>query len=337
MQQMRDRCIRLCHFANEMHALQSCLEADKRNLDVSGYDLWLFPWEDKSLKQYSKYSTTVSRIQPHYLRLVGNYNRSLSGMIKSVACGRSGETPNARSGLLIGRTCIPLSNEADAKEINEVRVYARLSHQLSNQNRSYLSPVVYFTLENSRKNLGAFTIDRQWSYTKYFTDNTGEHFNSLKFHKGELSRPFLNVHGVYDYQGRIAQNDRPVLCKITQLVVEILMQENVEMARVGTGHDESHVWISAGFDSYCLDHIKKRIAEAREKGKLFPDYHDEHSGSFDLFKKDAVSAIVDFGRGATTWEKIIEVSPILIKQGSVLPKYFHVDCSRLTRDKSGKK
>lgn len=336
IQQMRNRFFRLHHFAQEMAALKSTLEADQKNLYRSRNALCCLTRAIYRFVNYCKFSTTISQIQPHYVHLMGNPDDYKNrGMLAAVTQGKSGETPDADLGILVGKTHLP--SRADPNKEVAVGVYAKLSSYspVSEPSKILLFAKVCFSLSpidrekgKPSPQWGTFSIDRQWQYGDSSVNNTGEHFMSLEHHKGELSKPYLAVDAVYDYYGRVGQNDRPAFRKLTQIAVEILLEENAEKAKVGTGHDESHVWISAGFSSYRIDHIRQRIAEAREKGKLFPDYCDESSFSVELDRQKAESTVVDFGKEKQTWQQIIESSPILFGKGLVLPKYFYFDPAR---------
>ena len=132
-----------------------------------------------------------------------------------------------------------------------------------------------------------------------------------------------------DYTEHVHGSDRLLDQKLTQIMIEILMQNHGSKSLKVTSHyDTSIVLAAAGFRGR---ESQKRLEELREfrfyndENKLFPSYKDYGTDNLTFKPEDFTKQIVSFSRNASeTWEEIIEREPILTKKSGIFPEYWEI-------------
>jgi hypothetical protein len=353
---LRNTCVRVQRFAQEIKSMQEALVESQRLLDQSTNELGSLARCISKFAQALIYfvsminvSNAVNFMNHCYVQLNGT-DRDFAepGILENLSRGRFQGKPRAHQyGIRIGNTWLMMKcNQQDNGKydwINKlVGVYALPEAMHLYESKEFIfTGRVWFTLsEDGQKRLGQFNLERCWrrsnQIVEYFAEDTVnmEHHEERNLVNRRLYCGSVDDE-VFGYAGRGPNGDQPVMRKLIQMLVEITHRENEETLQFSNAHDQAYAFTAAGFDSRFSQEFWEKINKARAAGKKFPDYKDERPFTMDLKKPKDGSILdteVDFGEGKTTWRKIIEESPIFSGNGPILPRYWRKDLFQYEAD-----
>lgn len=321
--------MRVHGFSKEIKGMHELLQKSEEKLARDTGELWfLARWicqlAQSILALFGGGSSEAVRIDNRWTLL-----NQENGVLDMLNKGQFTSTPHVRRGLRVGQTEITVMGEK-----SEYGVYARPALFIPSNDKSR---------EGARFNgrttfcLSRDGIDAEaWISMRYYWNEEGS--SSLTGEDEYIpTRPLVNRRlyiseigdTIFGRGQRDTGNDLPIMRKLVQLSVEVLLREGEYRLEFGSNHDEAYAFTAAGFDSDKDDELKAKILAARQQGKKFPDYKDESSFKMNLYNEPAGSALtqpVDFGEGATTWGAIIKAAPMLNPgTGHILPRFWHRD------------
>lgn len=361
LQQMRDRFVRIRHIAAEIQGLQYALERDRSLLTAAGGAMF-----DK-LKDACK--KTDALLKNSMSLLIGEEagkkeDRSI-GLLHGAAMGKSYTAHSPVEGIYVGRTYI---NEPDVKEAEEMHVYATLPIKEDEGSFPTLEGHARFSIINKEnEEVGFIVIARCWSRSH---DKNGRTYVKEHFQRTELQEIWgkelavehppadcfwnrrLIVDNLYADDSAFIDNDQPIVRKLMQIAVEILLREQETKLEADVDLDHPYVFAAGGFDCKPADKQKmlQKIEAARKKGTRYPYKQADLYGwnvRMNILRDQVLATEVNFGDKADkgdkgdkgdkadkgvkvqTWADILTAGRILDGSGPILPRYCQVNLFKL--------
>lgn len=238
--------------------------------------------------------------------------------------GTFNSTPLVTYGVKIGETQI---------ENIKMGIYA-LPETVEVEGRNKFTGRIYFSFcRDGNQRLGGFFIDRVWDRNDdtLFVRMIRESSPNARNHREKnLINRRLYIEAVDD-PGAEVSGDRPVLKKIVQLAIEILLSQSEKDGSLEftNSHDQAYVFTAAGFESSKGGELREKILDARKAGKKFPEYQNERSFRMIFRSQNVLDFSPNFGDRDLTWREIIQGNPLLKDVSKpIIPDYFETDLSQ---------
>lgn len=252
-----------------------------------------------------------------------------NGKLARLAHGKFKEAPDAWCGVRIGETYI------DPKRLVGVYAFPRNYARFETRELVFNGDVVFVLSETGKsEDWRADCVvariwqdrDKGWGISEDYTVDMPKAIFARRLELTDLRErgadaPYFE-----------ANRDRPFTRKLSQLAVEILLREGEKRMTYSNMYSYAHVLIPAGFQATRDKKMKetkiiKKIKEAREKGRRFPEYKDEMGFSMELLNKTPGKLLVtpvDWGdgEGARSWQSRLQTEPMLWGAGPILPRYW---------------
>ncbi len=327
LNEFRNICFRAKNLEREIASMKELIAASASDLDAATAELFcLARW----IAQFAQWVVCYFMQSPEKIKQIDAAFTPLQtdgGKLSALARGKFKETPDAWCGVRIGETYI------DPKRLVGVYAFPR-NYAKSDTGELVFSGDVVFVLsetgksEDWRADCAVARIwqdrDKGWGISEDYTVDKPKAIFARRLELTSLRErgadtPYFAVNG-----------DRPFMRKLSQLAVEILLREGEKRMTYCNAYDYAHVLIPAGFQARRDKKIKetkiiKKIKEARERGRRFPNYHDEAMFNMQLRNKPLGSLLdtpVDWGEGARTWRSRLQTEPMLWGTGAILPRYW---------------
>lgn len=152
-----------------------------------------------------------------------------------------------------------------------------------------------------------------------------------KANEGVLNqRRYLLIGNTVEYRNSTDHpqgSDRALDQKLTQIMIEMGLQNQVKVVTVSTSRNDAPVVRAGGFefDRYSNIEIMQKLKEFRAipENRLFPPYHNYRGSSAEFSTQTCQEKNVLFSRGEPkSWQEIIAAEPILKPRSAVLPEYW---------------
>jgi hypothetical protein len=329
LQHMRDRFVRIRHFAGEIQGLLYALERDRELLVKAN--------------KFRPFHHSISKVDKAEKMLKKNL-AYLIEILQGISKGKSIADPKSQ-GLCVGKTSI--LDEATHKN-TECLVFASMPVTEKTPNTiPRLQGITQFSIcDLSGAVLGSLDVSRCWSqnFDKRGHSSVGEAFFGVpleKFWGKELESENPDIKFFWNRRLLIEKishklmvskdQDQPILRKLVQLSVELLLKEREKMLVADSTLEQPYFFVAGGFDcrnSEDHEEILTKLESATKQGLKFPDRKEnliDYPVRSMLNRANALQTKVKLGKKTETWDQIISKDSILKIPGPILPRFGHIN------------